>query len=213
MKILRLALTSTVLGLLTLAACSDDGGSGSSSSSSGSSSGASSGTPPGSTTDAGNVPGAPGDAGADSSLPASGGIELTADGTTYVLDTNPNAAQSGNGWLIGAAKIDGATMRNLAIILNRADGPGPSYVPLTPGEYPCTTPGAPPFSWARFQYATPGGTTYQSPSSATCSVTLTEFGDVGGRLKGSFSASLDRIVGSEATPVAISGTFDVERKN
>ncbi len=66
---------------------------------------------------------------------------------------------------------------------------------------------------ARFQYTTPNGSTYQSPSSPTCLVTLTEFGDVGQPVKGSFSASLNRVAGADPMSVEISGTFDVTRAN
>lgn len=212
----RTIVAGIALALVTLLACSsDDGGSssGSSAAEEGGTSGgggveAGGGTSPDGSS--GSIP----DAGADTATSGGGpGIQLTAAGTSYSLADNPSAAQGGNGWLIGAAKIDGAKMRNLALILNKAEA-GPQYVPLTPGAYPCTMPGVAPFTWARVQYVTPDGSTYQSASTAAgCTVTLTEFGAVGQAVKGSFTATLDRVAGSEATPVAISGTFDVIRKN
>jgi len=104
--------------------------------------------------------------------------------------------------------------------LNKAEAGGPggtTYVTPTPGTYTCTTPGDPPAVWARFQYSTPDGSVFGSPSSgpaaASCQVVITAFGAIGESVVGSFTATLDRIAGSQPTPVVVSGTFDVVRAN
>lgn len=155
------------------------------------------------------------DAAAEAGLPASGGINLTADGTTYALTRDAGASRAGNGYAIVAQDIQGTDLRNFTMIVTKGESSGGStqYVVPGPGVYTCVLPGAPPFAWARMQYAVPGGSTYQNPQTPSCTVTITEFGEVGGRVKGTFSASLDRITGSAPTPIAVSGTFDVVRKN
>jgi hypothetical protein len=212
----RIIAATVSLSLVALVACSSDDAAQTSSSGGAAEAGASSGgeVDGGGTTPDGSSGGVA-DAGTDAPSSTKPGIQLTAAGTSYSLSDNPSAAQGGNGWIIGAAKIDGTKMRNVALILNKAEA-GPQYVALTPGAYPCTMPGAAPFTWARFQYVTPDGSTYQSSSVASataCSVTLTEFGAVGQSVKGSFTATLDRVAGTEAMTVAVSGTFDVVRKN
>ncbi|MBP9112953.1 MAG: hypothetical protein KBF88_09115 [Polyangiaceae bacterium] len=141
----------------------------------------------------------------------SGSISVTIGGVTTVLTETARAVITGNGYGIGAGKIDGAKLTTLLMQLITTDSGG-KYIAPPPGVYPCsaTIPSAP-YMIARMQYSSEGNV-YQYGTGATC-VTLSQFGAVGQPVVGTFSSVIDRVAGSGAATITVTGSFNVIRAN
>lgn len=153
-----------------------------------------------------------GDAGGDAA--SARGITVTVGGSTHVLGTNARASLAGNGYSIQAAKIEGTTQYGLTVLVVKADGTmgSPMYVVPVPGAYACSaTVPAVPYLWARIQYQGPEGI-YQYGDPAPC-VTITDFGAIGQPVKGTFSATVQRVSGTGPNSLMVTGVFDVDRMN
>ncbi|MBP9112817.1 MAG: hypothetical protein KBF88_08405 [Polyangiaceae bacterium] len=142
---------------------------------------------------------------------ASGSISVTIGGVTTVLTETARAVITGNGYGIGAGKIDGAKLTTILMQLITTDSGG-KYIAPPPGVYPCsaTIPSAP-YMIARMQYSAEGNV-YQYGAGATC-VTLTQFGAIGQPVVGTFSSVIDRITGSGPASITVTGSFNVLRAN
>lgn len=148
----------------------------------------------------------------DVSTDASGaggrGITITVDGTTHTLTEGSRAAKQSIGVGIQAAKTEGTKLYGVTILLRKRSTSGDNE-DIAPGTYTCSASTPPsPHQWARIQYTSPDGT-FQYGNPAPC-VTLTEFGDVGQPVVGTFDAILEPVSGG-GPAVTVSGTFDVDR--
>lgn len=142
----------------------------------------------------------------DEGTSADGGPEVRAAPDTLLVDTGsgdmPFVGATGRwradiaGTILGGARVVGAGAESLAI---RFDG-------AAAGEYNCGRDALLSYN-ARYDSGEPRLWSTR-PIGASCSVTVTEYGEVGGRLRGVFSGVLIEEAGSS---LAMSGSFDVER--
>lgn len=139
-------------------------------------------------------------------ISADGGPEVRAAPDTILADTGsgdmPFVGATGRwradivGTILGGARVVGAGAESLAI---RFDG-------AATGEYSCGRDALLSYN-ARYDSGEPRLWSTRQIG-ASCSVTVTDYGEVGGRVRGVFSGVLFEEAGSS---LAMSGSFDVER--
>jgi hypothetical protein len=200
----RLAYTLSILTLASLAACggepagvTDDGGAAGTSGAAGTGGGA-------------------GTSGAAGTGSASGQkITFTKDGAPVAVDfsqwgTPAYYQDTSAGWTLAvvANEVFGAAKRYFALQLRATDGNE-----LALGTYPCAPDASGPKVKGQLTWAEDGmNRVWKQSADAPCSITITNIGPLGGRLEGTFSATLAPTKGATANIVLADGVFDVVRK-
>lgn len=156
--------------------------------------------------------------GSDASADAGGkGFHVTEGdgGGAHDLTQTPSAKKVANGYGLSATSTDNGMNRSITIILRKFEPDsglsGATTTPI-PGKYVCQLVN----QNTVIQYNVgPAGSlpTYrQTDLGSTCEVDVTEFGAVGGAIKGTFSGSLPK-VGAASDKLDVTGSFDLVRQD
>lgn len=199
----RLARTLSILTLASLAGCGGD---------------------PAESPDASGAAGTSGaggtnsgtDGGAAGSGSASGQkIAFLKDGAPVAVDfsewgTPAYYQETVAGWTLAvvANEVLGTGRRYFALNLRATDGKE-----LSVGTYPCAADASGPKVKGQLTWAEDGMTrVWKQAEGAPCSITITEIGPLGARLRGNFSATLAPTKGASTNAILTDGVFDVVRK-
>jgi hypothetical protein len=159
--------------------------------------------------------GAPDGGAAGSGNASSQRLSFTKDGAPVAVDfgewgTPAYYQETVAGWTLAvvANEVFGTQKRYFALNLRATDGNE-----LALGTYPCAPDAAGPKVKGQLTWAEEGmARVWKQAADAPCSITITELGALGARLKGTFSATLTPTQGATANAVLADGVFDVVRK-